>query len=571
MNEAQFSRPEPALIKLQAFVVTKTPTIFQLRACVFSRSEDVQTVLSGFGSADIELLSIWNYNPDLFFRIPHLTSQHYHLGQSSDHKITSQLWSHSDNDWIRDSVKECTELMAGSEYEKPRGSILADDMGLGKTLTALMFILATSQSAHLSQRSRLGNSAMASAATLIVCPLATLSNWENEIQMHFQPQTITYCVFHGRNRGEITHDKLISSMVVLTTYEMIGKTGNSSTSLPTIESLNICWFRIVLDEAHMIRNRSATRTQLIQRLDAKFFLCLTGTPLQNRLTDLQSLFQLLKMKPWSEEWIWSNFLIPNINVGSSQAIKSLNRLMDRICLRRTKDVLLNLPPKTERAVVVHLSSDWQKISHELHQTFVQSFGRLRTSADVWNSGEFFRQLKRIRQFCNHPLFAREEIEFDVQWEWNHSAKAVHLIDKLKNSESQGSGSTRPKSVIFSSYVGFLEIIENGLRANSIQSTWLTGKMSISQRDESLAIFRGNTDCNVLLGSIAAAGVGIDLRCAEHVYIMEPSWNPAMEAQAIDRLYRLGQVKPVNVYRYYVHGTLETNIYQIQRRKGELAM
>ena len=116
-------------------------------------------------------------------------------------------------------------------------------------------------------------------------------------------------------------------------------------------------------------------------------------------------------------------------------------------------------------------------------------------------------------------------------------------------------------------------------------------MSITQRDDSLSTFRQDRECNVLLGSIAAAGVGIDLRCAQNVYIMvsnellpdvwdvvtdsmksqEPSWNPAMEAQAIDRLYRLGQVNPVNVYRYYVHGTLEMNIHQVQRRKGELAL
>jgi len=207
----------------------------------------------------------------------------------------------------------------------------------------------------------------------------------------------------------------------------------------------------------MIRNRTATRTQHIQGLNAQYFLCLTGTPLQNRLSDVQSLIQLLKIRPWSEEWIWKQYLIPNIQVGSVHAIKTLNRLMEAICLRRTKDVLLNLPPKTERAVVVHLSSEWQKVSHELHQTFVQNFGRLRTSADAWNFGEFFRQLTRIRQFCNHPLFARDEIEMNVEWEWRHSAKAVHLIDKLKMCASQENHRPTPKSVIFSSYVGFLKM------------------------------------------------------------------------------------------------------------------
>ena len=207
----------------------------------------------------------------------------------------------------------------------------------------------------------------------------------------------------------------------------------------------------------MIRNRSATRTQHIQGLQAQFSLCLTGTPLQNRLSDVQSLIQLLKIQPWSQDWIWKNYLIPNIQGGSAHAIKTLNRLMEAICLRRTKDVLLSLPPKTEKAVVVYLSSEWQRVSEELHQTFVQNFGRLRTSADAWNFGEFFRQLTKIRQFCNHPLFARDEIGMEVEWEWRHSAKAVHLIENLKRDSSEASHRRKPKSLIFSSYVGFLRM------------------------------------------------------------------------------------------------------------------
>jgi len=145
-------------------------------------------------------------------------------------------------------VEDWNVLITISEDEKPRGSILADDMGLGKTLTALMFILATSQSA-LTARSLIGDSQVISAATLVICPLATLSNWEKEIQLHFHPRAIPYSIFHGRNRGDITQQELMNSMVVLTTYEMIGTSGNHSTSLPMIQDLKICWFRIVLDEA----------------------------------------------------------------------------------------------------------------------------------------------------------------------------------------------------------------------------------------------------------------------------------------------------------------------------------
>ena len=135
-----------------------------------------------------------------------------------------------------------------SKDKKPQGLILAENVGHGKTLTALMFILATSPFS-LNARDHLGNSQMISAATLVICPLTTLSNWENEIQLHFHPQAIPYCVFHGRNRSKITPNELLTSMVVLTTYEMIATSGDNSTSKPMIEDLNICWFRIVLDEA----------------------------------------------------------------------------------------------------------------------------------------------------------------------------------------------------------------------------------------------------------------------------------------------------------------------------------
>ncbi|EFP94494.2 uncharacterized protein PGTG_20450 [Puccinia graminis f. sp. tritici CRL 75-36-700-3] len=330
MTEAKFSDLEESLIKLQAFVITKSSTHSQLRACVFSRSKDVQTVLSAFSGAGIDILPIWNYNQSLFFDIPLFTSSdHQHVQSENfrwlqpylfqcktklkDHQLSalrflkknesegdtiSQVWNHSDNNWIRNNVGDWTEPPTSSEDRRPRGSILADDMGLGKTLNALMFILATSQLGVNFRHSNMDRTAATSAATLIICPLATLSNWENEIHIHFRAHTIPYCVFHGSNRKEIKYEQFLSSMVVLTTYEMIGTAGNTSTSRPMIENLNINWFRIVLDEAHMIRNRGSTRTQLIQRLRARFFLCLTGTPLQNRLTDLQSLVQLLRIQPY---------------------------------------------------------------------------------------------------------------------------------------------------------------------------------------------------------------------------------------------------------------------------------
>lgn len=207
----------------------------------------------------------------------------------------------------------------------------------------------------------------------------------------------------------------------------------------------------------MIRNPTANRTVNIQKLKSKFILCLTGTPFQNRLADVQSLISLLKISPWDQEWVWKKHLIPGMNVGSQDAIKTMNRLMETICLRRTKDVLLNLPSKVEKAVIVSLGEPWEDLSSRLHQTFIQCFGRLRSSGERWDSTEFFRQLTMIRQFCNHPIFARHEIHIQWNWRWQDSAKLVHLLANLEKFLQGERGIPRPKAVIFSSFVAYLEM------------------------------------------------------------------------------------------------------------------
>ncbi|OAV91122.1 hypothetical protein PTTG_28072 [Puccinia triticina 1-1 BBBD Race 1] len=344
------------------------------------------------------------------------------------------------------------------EKYSSRGSLLADDMGLGKMLTTLALILATSHLAKKSQIDGVQNLPVQSAATLVICPLATLSNWENELKIHFVKGALPYCIFHGRERRQIQREDLLSSLVVLTTYEMVGTSGNPlHTNQITIESLDVCWFRIVLDEAHMIRNPTANRTVNIQKLQSKFILCLTGTPFQNRLADVQSLISLLKISPWDQEWTWKKHLIPGMNVGSQDAITTMNRLMETICLRRTKDVLLNLSSKVEKVVIVSLGEPWEDLSTRFHQTFIQCFGRLRLSGEPWDSTEFFRQLTMIRQFCNHPTFARHEIHFTWNRRWQDSAKLVHLVENLNEFLQGKQGVQRPKAVIFSSFVAYLEM------------------------------------------------------------------------------------------------------------------
>ncbi|OAV99907.1 hypothetical protein PTTG_25100 [Puccinia triticina 1-1 BBBD Race 1] len=418
----EISPTDISLIKLRAFVVS-TGGNHKLRGCVFSLSERISQVQAAFAASQIELAPIWNHNLAVFFDIPHVmipiseqdTNERRAWAEPALQQCHTQLklhqldaleflrknessgtdplllWNHPTNAWIRDFMCWChIDITPDSQEHKLRGSILADDMGLGKTLTTLVYILATSD---LAIDFHWANWEEQSAATLVVCPLATLSNWENKIKIHFSNAAIPYVVFHGPERKKLSRKDLQTSLVVLTTYKMISGSGKGDQL--TIKSLDIRWFRIVLDEAHMIRNPSATRTHSIQELQSEFVLLLTGTPVQNHLTNLQSLVAMLKILPWDQEVIWKRCLIPNMNVGAVEAIKSLTTLMHSICLRRTKSVLLTLPPKVEKAIAVQNSPQWEEVSSQLHASFIRDFGRLRNSDQPWQPAEFFHQLRMI--------------------------------------------------------------------------------------------------------------------------------------------------------------------------------
>ena len=249
---------------------------------MFCRSENVAQVWSAFASAEVHLDPIWNYNPEVFFSIPHYTSEQHNSidtpppwlatllcpcktvlkphqlsalykfllnNECTNNKTSSALWGHNNNAWIQNiSNKEVnTLLIADPESTRPRGSILADNMGLGKTLTTLALILATSSQGR---RFRQADPTRRSCATLVICPPSTLSTWKHKIGEHFDEKSITYKVFHGSKQTHLELENLQSAMVVLTTYDMIGNSGNEKhPNVLTVRSLELCWFRIVLDEA----------------------------------------------------------------------------------------------------------------------------------------------------------------------------------------------------------------------------------------------------------------------------------------------------------------------------------
>jgi hypothetical protein len=281
VKEREISSEDLALIKLQLFLVTRKGRQPQLRGCVFCRSENVAQVWSTFASTEVDLDPIWNYNPEVFFSIPHYTSEQHNSidtpppwlatllrpcktvlkphqlsalksllnNECTNNKTALALWGHNNNAWIQNISNEevNTLLIADPESTRPRGSILADDMGLGKTLTTLALILATSsQGRHFRQ----ADPTCQSCSTLVICPPSTLLTWKHEIGKHFDKNSITYKVFHGSKQTHLELENLQSAMVVLTTYNMIGKSGNENCpNVLTVGSLELCWFRIVLDEA----------------------------------------------------------------------------------------------------------------------------------------------------------------------------------------------------------------------------------------------------------------------------------------------------------------------------------
>ncbi|KNE94791.1 hypothetical protein PSTG_11883 [Puccinia striiformis f. sp. tritici PST-78] len=458
--------------------------------------------------------------------------------ESPEHNQIHNLWSHLNNNWIQNTCDPSNLQLEATHGFSRLGSVLADDMGLGKTISTLTLILATNSTAR---RFQMMNQDSKIVPTLVICPLATLTNWENKIRMHFQDQALPYQKFHGQHWQKISREDLLSSLVVLTTYDMIGATGNQlHTNNITIELLNICWYRVVLDEAHMIRNPTTNRSFYIQGLKSNLVLCLTGTPFQNQLTDVQSLVKLLNIAPWSNNWIWKGHLIPGMNVGPKDAIRTLNQSMDSVCLRRTKDVLLDLPKKIEK-VKLTLSIQQPMGSKRISLTAPNDLTILTSSNLLQEGTQHFLELAMAR-LCKASSPSREP---------------EGIVERRPRYQKTQSCS------IFkgSSYVAYLEISQRKLSGVNMAE----GSLNLFKRDENLAQFRSDQNCDILLASIEAAGVGIDFRFAQNVNLIG-----IQQAQAVNHLYRLGQTHEVHVYQYYVKGTLEKDVHQVQKRKGELA-
>jgi SNF2 family DNA or RNA helicase len=646
--------------------------------------------------------------------------------------------------------KSYHNVITGQTYPRPPpetfGGILADMMGLGKTLSILSLVTSSLDAAgEWSRRDpeqpppppapkknghnrgfdvpaptplALTMPALNSRATLLVCPLSTVANWEIQIKEHIQPGTFKYYIYHGPNRIKDAK-RLADYDLVITTYGSVSselRARHRGVKGPhPLE--DISWFRIALDEAHMIREQSTLLFKAICRLQANRRWAVTGTPVQNKLDDLAALLAFIRLKPFDNKATFTQYIVQPFKACDAEIVPKLRVLVDTVTLRRLKDKI-HLPTRTDQIVKLKFSPAEAKLYKLFEQqaqdkvevisrgqdkliggrTYIhilQSILRLRlisahgkellndddlqavqgmtqeSAIDLDSDDENDAQkaaLSDARAYQNWDLMvqtnndscancgkslssAADETEVESEREENLlgyiSSSCFHLFcpsckpswdrwtggqvlgvcpvcqkdnvnltlvelrkdraeaeheshnvpgkskDKLMNMDSYGGPHTktqaliedlsklqlesnahpdepRYKSVVFSGWTSHLDLIQIALENAGIVYTRLDGKMTRIARTAAMDRFREDPAVDVILVSITAGGLGLNLTAGNNVYVMEPQYNPAAEAQAVDRVHRIGQKRPVRIIRYIMENSIEEKMLELQDKKNKLA-
>ncbi|WNG43211.1 DEAD/DEAH box helicase [Archangium minus] len=398
------------------------------------------------------------------------------------------------------------------------GGILADDMGLGKTLQTLCVL---------------------GPRSLVVCPTSVLPNWAAELK-RFRP-SLKVCVYHGPGRAL---DE--SADVTLTTYALL-RLDAAVLSART-------WEAVVLDEAQAIKNPESQVARSAFGLKANFRLALSGTPLENRLEELWSLMHFSNPGLLGGRRQFEEKVARPISEGNAEAADRLRRRIRPFVLRRLKrDVAPELPPRTES--VMHVSLDERERSV---YDAVMAATRAEVVALLNEGGSVLKALEallRLRQAACHSALVPGQHA-------SSSSKVQTLVEALGTAVSDGH-----KALVFSQWTSLLDLIEPHLKSSGITFERLDG--STPNRGEITARFQTPEGPPVLLMSLKAGGTGLNLTAADHVFLMDPWWNPAVEAQAADRAHRIGQERPVMVYRLVSQGTVEERILGLQEKKRAL--
>jgi hypothetical protein len=414
------------------------------------------------------------------------------------------------------------------------GGILADDMGLGKTLQVLTLLLAEK------------NRGVAKPS-LVIVPNSLIFNWVEEAQK-FTPQLKVW-VYTGAQRQQ-TLDRFRYHNIILTTYGTV----RSDEELLAHYHFNY----IILDESQTIKNKQSQVTQSVLSLHGDHRLSITGTPIENSTMDLWS--QMHFVNPGllgTEEFFKKFYAFPIERERNEARAERLKALVHPFILRRTKEmVATELPARQENVVYCEMAPSQQKLYNET-QKFYKNTLFQEASENVFekNKLQILQCLQRLRQIAIHPLLIDPRV--------SESGKYEELKALLQTVLAEGR-----KALIFSQFVRLLSIIKYDLLQQNIKFCYLDG--STKDRGKQVRLFQEAPEYQIFLISLKAGGVGLTLTAAEYVFILDPWWNPAVEQQAMSRAYRIGQTKPVFIYKLITRNSIEEKIMHLQNFKAQLA-
>lgn len=460
-------------------------------------------------------------------------------------------------------------------YRNGFGGCLADDMGLGKTVQAIALL------AFLEEEQRKATTATAPSSlpagfpigvrqlslfeavkepepsskrmpSLVVMPTSLLYNWQNELRK-FAPNLNVYTYSGSKRLKSKDIEKVFGHYpVILTTYSVLRN---------DIEWLKNCRFHhLLLDESQYVKNPDSQTYHAVQQIQRDYTIALTGTPVENSLSDLWAQFNLLNENMLGSHSSFRNAYENPIAKEDKEKEAALLRLIQPFLLRRTKqEVAPDLPPLLEETVYCDMSpaqkNAYSKEKNALRNSLMED--------KAWDNPKqlsflTLQGLTRLRLMANHPVLALPDYTED-------SGKFDQVLMRLETLRSEGH-----KVLIFSSFVRHLRLLANVLEQENQPYAWLTGSTPASDREKVINRFSTKPDVHCFLISLKAGGVGLNLTAADYVFLLDPWWNPASEMQALSRSHRIGQDKKVIVYRFISSKTIEEKIRRLQESKSKLA-
>ena len=399
------------------------------------------------------------------------------------------------------------------------GGILADEMGLGKTVQTISFLL--------SKKDKM---------SIVINPTALIYNWKAEFEKFANDLNIG--IVHG---NKIEREKVLSNInnydVILTTY------GTYKNDIDKYENINFDY--CIIDEAQNIKNPDSIITKNIKNINAKVKFALTGTPIENNLLELWSIFDFIM-----PGYLYNKSKFKNIFINNDKNVIELKKLIKPFILRRSKkEVIKELPDKIEQDFIIELDKE--------HRRVYNGYVRLVKSKILDNSQnniEVLSYITKLRQLCLAP-------EFMVKEYAGKNSKIDVLLNILKDENDK-------KILVFSQFTKVLGLIGDRLKEQKISYSYLDGKTNAKDRVKLVNEFNNN-DNKVFLISLKAGGTGLNLTSASVVIHFDPWWNPAVQDQASDRAHRIGQKNVVNVIKLIAKGTIEERVVNLQRNKKEL--